>query len=387
MKIETRKISELKGWDRNPRTISEKAYAELIHQIKELKPYKPLLINEEGIVLGGNMRLKAFKELGIDEIECSVVHAPDEPTMVKYALSDNDQKGKTELDQLIDIIGSYPDIDFGDYSVYTKEAQSLNEIIDSMKEVEEDEAPEVSDEPAISKIGEVYQLGRHRLMCGDSTKIEDVEKLMDGKKADMVFTDPPYGMDLDTDYTAIMDRGKKYDKVIGDSEEWIFDKANHFDCAEQIWWGADWYRRTLPVGGSWFVWDKQISEHDGLSHTGSLFELAWSKSPHKREIIKAPYFRFYGMDTKQRLHPTQKPVKLCAWFIEKLSKENETVVDLFGGSGSTLIACEQTNRICYGMEIDEKYCDVIRKRYAKFIGKGEEWEKETPKIDTYVEKQ
>jgi ParB-like chromosome segregation protein Spo0J len=138
MKIETRKISELKGWDRNPRTISEKAYTELINQIKELKPYKPLLINEDGVVLGGNMRLKAFKELGIDEIECSVVHAPDEPTMVKYALSDNDQKGKTELEQLIDIIGSYPDIDFKDYSVYTKDAQSLNEIIDSMKEVEED---------------------------------------------------------------------------------------------------------------------------------------------------------------------------------------------------------------------------------------------------------
>jgi DNA modification methylase len=151
-------------------------------------------------------------------------------------------------------------------------------------------------------------------------------------------------------------------------KEWIFDLANHFDCDEQIWWGGDWYRRTLPAGGSWYVWDKQISEHDGKSHTGSLFELAWSKTPHKREIIKSPYFRFYGMDTKQRLHPTQKPVKLCSWFINELSKENWNIIDLFGGSGSTLIACEQLNRKCFMMEISPVYIDVIIKRWENFTG-------------------
>ena len=120
----------------------------------------------------------------------------------------------------------------------------------------------------------------------------------------------------------------KYSEVIGDDKDFDFNAVNYFDCAEQFWWGADWYRKTIPDGGSWFVWDKQISDHDGLSHTGSLFELVWSKTSHKREIIKVPYFRFYGMDTKNRLHPTQKPEKLCVWFIEKFSKDGNTVVDL-----------------------------------------------------------
>jgi DNA modification methylase len=212
------------------------------------------------------------------------------------------------------------------------------------------------------KMGDLWQIGEHRLLCGDSTKKEDVERVMGGEKADMVFTDPPYGMNLDTDYSGIMNRGNKYEKVIGDDKEWLFDSANYYDCDEQIWWGADWYRRTLPIGGSWFVWDKQISEHDGASHTGSLFELAWSKTPHKREIIKVPFFRFYGMDTEKRLHPTQKPERLCAWFIEKFSKEYAVIADPFIGSGTTMVACQNLNRKCRGIEISPSYCAVILQR-------------------------
>ena len=185
MRIEVWSLGKLKNWENNPRDISEEAFGDLIAEINELKPYKPLLINEEGIVLGGNMRLRAFRQLGIKEIECSVVHADTPELMLKYALSDNDQKGRTDGEKLANLIGNIPDIDLSSYSVHLQEPTNIQDLLDQFKEVVEDEVPEVSDEPAISKLGEVYQLGRHRLMAGDSTKIEDVEKLMDGKKADM----------------------------------------------------------------------------------------------------------------------------------------------------------------------------------------------------------
>lgn len=245
----------------------------------------------------------------------------------------------------------------------------------------------------------------HFIMCADSAVKENVERLMDGKKADMVFTDPPYGMNLDTDYTKMRPdteasrkfqqakgktTNKNYDRVIGDSEEWIFDSANHFDCAEQFWWGADWYRRTLPAGGSWFVWDKRQND-DGSNLDemfGSVFELCWSKTRHKREIARIKYASLFGTereDIKKRLHPTQKPILLAAWFIERFSKADWLIADLFLGSGSTLIACEQTDRICYGMELDEKYLDVIRKRWAKYVY-PDRWEKEWEILTPAIEK-
>jgi DNA modification methylase len=263
------------------------------------------------------------------------------------------------------------------------------------EEVIEDEVPEVTENP-VSKLGEVYQLGRHRLLCGDSTKIEDVEKLMDGQKADMVFTDPPYGIDLDTDYSGMPSRWNnknmyqnKFKKVEGDSKPFNATHLFNFGTKEVFLWGADYYANTLPdggVNGTYFVWDKREAENFDKM-LGSPYELCWSKQKHKKEFIRMRWASFLhgqateGEQSKNRVHPTQKPQALASWFYKKFSKENDIIVDLYGGSGSFLIACEQTNRICYGMEIDPRYCDVIRKRYAKFIGKEEEWQTVTPKIN------
>jgi DNA modification methylase len=264
---------------------------------------------------------------------------------------------------------------------------------DEETEIKEDEAPEVSDEPAVSKLGEIYQLGRHRVMCGDSTIKENVDALMGGVLADMVFTDPPYGMDLDTDFSSLKSklntfgknqkRGGKYDKVIGDNQE--YNPSHLLELADEvITWGADYYADKLPKGGSWYVWDKRLDDTSDKMY-GSCFELAWSKVKHKRDIIRVKWAGLFGTETqdiKKRVHPTQKPIEVCAWFIDKLSKIDNVIVDLFLGSGSTLIACEQTNRICYGMELDPKYCDVIRKRYWKFTHDNNEdgWEDGTPVI-------
>lgn len=229
----------------------------------------------------------------------------------------------------------------------------------------------------------------HFVMCGDSTDRANVELLMNGEKADMVFTDPPYGMDLDTDYTKMGNtkvKGNTYDRVIGDNADYdakhIFDTFSY--CREIFLWGADWYYNTLPLHGSWIVWDKRNEASDGL--TGNHFEMLWSKQRHRRRIIRHLWSGFTARNADTaRVHPTEKPTKVLADVLKEYSGDGDVIVDLFLGSGSTLIACEQTDRICYGMELDPKYVDVIRKRYAKFTSPDgqlpENWEELTPAIE------
>ena len=375
MKLEFIEVSKLKESPYNPRIHPEKALERLEKSIEKFGFTNPILVQKStNQIIAGHARLKAAKEAGLKKVPVIFLDF-DDVTAKAYNITDNRLAELTEWDypKLKDLI---TEIDTGaiDVELTGFDDEELKEIFDYDSGNGKEETFDVDAElekikKAKTKTGDLYQLGEHRLLCGDATKKEDVERLMDGKKADMVFTDPPYGINLDTDYTAIMNRGKQYSKVIGDEIEWNFNKANWFDCAEQFWFGAENYRYTLPRNGSWFVWDKQISEHDGASHTGSLFELLWSKTKHKREIINAPYFRFYGMDTKERLHPTQKPVILLEWFIKKFSIKDNLIIDLFGGSGSTLIACEKLNRKCRMMEIDQLYCDVIIKRWEDFASK------------------
>ena len=220
-------------------------------------------------------------------------------------------------------------------------------------------------------------------MCGDSTKESDVDKLMNGEKADMVFTDPPYGMNLDTDYTDMNSKfkgskgGNKYNKVIGDNNDFkpelITTIFKNFDyCKEVFIWGADYFAEYIENknNGSWIVWDKRLDESADKMY-GSCFEMCWSKNKHKREIARIKWAGIFGMEKehdKKRVHPTQKPMLLTEWFFNKWGKGLSIIVDLYLGSGSTLIACEKTNRICYGMELDTKYCDVIIERWEQFTG-------------------
>ena len=221
-------------------------------------------------------------------------------------------------------------------------------------------------------------------MCGDSTKREDVEKLMDGKKADMVYNDPPYGMLLDADFSGMkgIGSGNKYDNVIGDHDDFtndfILKPLEWFNyCKEIFMWGADYYAEILPNKnkGSWIVWDK-MQNGDGANDKydkmfGSNFELCWSKKKHKRAIARVLWKGIFGLQKepgKKRFHPTQKPVELSSWFIKLFSGEENLIIDLFLGSGSTLIACEKTNRICFGMEIDPKYISIILDRWQEYTG-------------------
>ena len=231
-------------------------------------------------------------------------------------------------------------------------------------------------------------------MCGDATLKENIELLTDGNKIDMVFTDPPYGMGLETNFakrgarSSWSTKGKNqkdrnqilkrsnYRPVIGDDKP--FDPSFIFErfpkVAEIFLWGADYYAERIPDKnkGSWVVWDKRKGIED-VTFTLAEFELCWSKKRHAREIARILWFGASGLgkeDTKQRVHPTQKPVELVMWFFDKFGGNN--VVDMYIGSGTTLIACEKSNRRCYGMEIDPHYCDVVIKRWEDFTGQKAE---------------
>ena len=385
--METRKISELKNWDKNPRSIKEKDFERLKKQITELGQYKPLLITEDGTVLGGNMRLRAYKALGIDDIWVSVVDAPTEEKKLEYALSDNDRAGFYDSDLLANMIPDFPDFEWADYAVDLKEPQSLQDLIDKFTPVEEDEVPEVPTE-AISKLGEVYQLGRHRLMCGDAIKIEDVEKLMNGQKADMVFTDPPYGVAYTGgQFYSGKPSPNRREEIIGDrnliyqesiSNAVAYSKGGAFYIFYGSGFSAEVLTQLKNAGleqRAIIIWKKLNTGYGDLnSNYKNNYE------PMFYGVIKGKGANWNG-DTTQtttwefdkpkhnELHPTMKPIELIVKALNNSSKQDDIVLDLFGGSGSTLIACEQTNRTCYMMELDPKYCDVIRTRYQNFIDK------------------
>src|SRR3990167_5156959 len=219
------------------------------------------------MILGGNRRYKAGLDVRMDEVPVKVAGGLTEAQEKEFMIKDNVSGGEWDWDALLN---EWETEQLDDWGLDVPE-----DFLDKKEVVEDDFDTTPPVEPK-TKMGELWTLGTHKLLVGDSTKREDVERLMGGEKADMVYCDPPYGMNLDTDYSSMsgsmgIKSGKIYRPLIGDNEEWDFEKANWFDCDEQFWWGGDWYRRTLPLGGSWFVWDKRRDEKQDEGF-GSTFE-------------------------------------------------------------------------------------------------------------------
>jgi DNA modification methylase len=365
----------------NSRTHDDSQVTQLAASIREFGFTNPILLDDDNNLIAGHGRLMGAKKLGMSEVPAIVVTGLDDRKRRALVIADNklalnagwdDEILKNELS---DLAG-----DFGELMGFSEDelvALLQPEQVEGL--TDEDEVPEVPEQP-VTVLGDVWLLGNHRLMCGDSTSIDAVERLMDGQKADMVFTDPPYGMGLDTDYSKMSGaegKGKKYDAGVVDSfSPEMVNSIFSLNAKEVFIWGADYFAHLLPDRneGSWFVWDKRESGESGKNvdgRFGSMFELCWSKVKHKREIIRymwAGMMKQSDLD-KGRHHPTQKPANLAVNFIEKYSDQKSIVADLFGGSGSTLIACEKTNRQSRLMELDPKYCDVIIKRWQDFTGK------------------
>ena len=356
MKIVKRKISELIAAEYNPRKINKVQEQDLKDSLTRFGLVDPIIINineeRKNIVIGGHQRLRVWADLGNTEIDCNQLDLIlDKERELNIRLNKN---GGSFDDELVKEYFDYEELTewgFTPDELFDKEETTADGLID------DDEIPEAKESKV--KRGDIWKLGEHRIMCGDSTSSDDVAKLMNGEKADMVFTDPPYGMNA-VSKSGVLSARYKTD-IIGDDNTDIARDSfslihSLFNC-KQIWWGANYYSEFLPSAEGWIVWDKN---NGGSDQTDC--ELAWTNFRSVCRLYKK------ASEKINRIHPTQKPVELFLWSIKKFKVEFNIVLDVFLGSGSTLIAAEKLNRKCYGMELDEKYCDVIIERWEQFTG-------------------
>lgn len=373
LRLETKKVADLSFDPENARSHSKQNLDAIRASLETFGQRKPIVLDSAGVVVAGNGTLQAAISLGWAEIETVSVPPDWTPEQTKaFALADNRTAELAAWNPEV-LAAQLVELEESGFKIEEFGFEKI-EVADAPKEIVEDQVPESA--PQRSSLGDVWQLGRHRLMIGDSFSKSDVDKLMDKQTADMVFTDPPYGMNLDTDYSK-MGSNRSYAEVIGDNKQ--FDASfllEYFSqCKEIFLWGADYYVETLareyPNLGSWIIWDKYSDERVGLldGKFGSAFETCWSKQVHRRELARVLVTTNYtARGDETRVHPTQKPVALAKWFFDRYGKTATNIVDLFGGSGFTLIACEQLGKTAFVMELDPKYCDIIITRWENLTG-------------------
>lgn len=366
--IEWIQTTDLVPYARNSRTHSEAQVAQIAGSIKEFGFNNPVLIDPDGGIIAGHGRVMAAQKLGLEKVPAVRLDHLTETQRKAYVIADNrlalnagwdDQMLTLELQEL--------DTENFDLSLLGFETDELNALLNPIKETEgltdEDAVPDVPEEPK-TKPGDIYKLGRHRLMCGDATMIADVEKLMDGTYPDLIHTDPPYGMNA-VSKSGVLKEKYKTDIIGDDTTDVAKDSFNLiyglYPDAKQIWWGANYYSSCLPDSECWLVWDKNNGQSDQTD-----CELAWANF---RSVVR----QFTQASEKtNRVHPTQKPVSLMEWIIKRFNVSAKTIADFFGGSGSTLIAAEKHDIAGYIMEKDPRYCDVIVKRWEDFTGQKAE---------------
>ncbi len=349
--------------------------------IQEFGWQQPIVVDKNGVIIVGHGRWEAYKkfkdEFKLKKPEIKIAHLTKEQAKA-YRLADNKlNESDWDMDLVIEELKELDD-DLVELTGFDKDL-----LIEP--EDKDDQVPEVPEEPK-AKLGDIYQLGRHRIMCGDSTKRDDVEKLMDGERADMVFTDPPYALfGNSTGVAGIVD-----DKMVRPFFRDILNNCKIFTKEfGHIYTCCDWHSAS-----SWFEVSKDVKLpaknciiwNKGRGGIGGMYqmcyEMIWfftnapefNKTATKRKAGertvngKPNIWDFKRVGGKERQHNAAKPVELVCEAIKNSSDNDNIVLDLFLGSGSTLIACEKTNRICYGMELDPKYIDVIIQRYEDYTG-------------------
>jgi DNA modification methylase len=385
MKIQEVAVNKLIPYAKNSRTHSPEQVGQIAASIKEFGFRNPILVDGVGII-AGHGRLMAAQKLGLDQVPTIDCSDMTESQKKAYIIADNKLALNAGWDNAMLTIEMQELEDEGfDLTLLGFDDKELNallqpEIVEGL--TDEDAVPDVPVEPK-TKLGDIYILGNHRLMCGDSTSIDAVEKLVADTTIDLCYTDPPYGINesgnrvgrgnLGNADSKIMAKGVVYKDFKDDTIDYAVEAYQIVEgvlqVKRQVWWGANYYCHALPQSNNWFVWDKRTE--DKYKNTNSDAEMAWVKS----EWSSVRIFRHLWMGLvkgsehgQARVHPTQKPVALAEWSFDYF-KNVSTVLDLFGGSGSTLIACEKTNRHCLMMEFEPHYCDVIVKRWEDFTGK------------------
>lgn len=399
--MKNRDITTIKPYGKNAKKHPDKQIKQVADSIQEFGFNQPIVVDMKGVVVVGHGRLEAAKLLGMTEVPCIELNLTEEQAK-SYRLADNKlNESDWDMELLI------PELKELSAPMFNLTGFSADLLIEN-----EDRDDDVPEAPERSKLGDVYQIGKHRILCGDSTKIEDVSKLMDGTKADMVFTDPPYNVN----YSG---RGKETSNTIENDnmskeafDEFLFATFQAYKTATKI--SAPFY--VCHSSSSQIAFEQAMAKTDlivknQIIWNKTIASMGWGDYRRKHEpIFYATYgkkkVKFYGdrreytvwneswnigriekmlkaIATKQERggstvwtigrdqnykHPTQKPIELLIIALANSSKAEDIVLDLFLGSGSTLIGCEKSNRICYGMELDPKYIDVIVQRYVNFTG-------------------
>lgn len=390
MRFEKRDVNILTPADYNPRKNlqpGDKEYEKIKNSISEFGYVDPIIINSDDTIIGGHQRLKVLKDLGFTEVDCVVVEM-DKTKEKALNVALNKISGSWNVALLKDLIDDLKDSDF-DIEFTGFEPPELDEMFNQLydKDTEEDDfdVDEELKEPAISKPGDLWLLGRHRLICGDSTKAETYEKLMDGKKANLTVTDPPYGVAYDGSqgtikndnlkdeefYTFLLDAFKNMENSMtndasiyvfhADTKGLIFRRAFE-DAGFYLSGVCQWVKQSLVLGRSPYQWKNEPC----------LF--GWKKKGKHKWYTGRKETTIWEFDrpTKSKLHSTMKPIPLIAYPIKNSTTINSIVLDPFSGSASTMIACEQTDRIGYAIELEEKFVDVGVKRYIEYVGSSDE---------------
>jgi DNA modification methylase len=392
MKIEIVDINTIKPYENNPRKLKDSAIEKVAKSIKEFGFRQPIVVDKEKIIVVGHTRYRASKKLGLTNVPITIADNLTPEQINAYRIADNRTNEEAEWD--IELLKTeLKDLQLKDFDLDLTafDEDQLNNFLFEEKDglTDEDAVPETPEEP-ITKLGDIWKLGKHKLICGDSTKLDTYEKLCKETKVDLYLTDPPYNVSY---------VGKTKDKLTIQNDKQTDDEFIQF--LSQAFVSAD---SVLKMGGAFYIWH---SDSEGLNFRLACIEakwklrqtLIWSKnsmvmgrqdyhwqhepclygwkegSSHswysdrkQTTIIK------YDRPTKSKLHPTMKPVGLMEYLVKNSSKQEDIILDSFLGSGSTLMACEKLDRICYGVELDPKYCDVIVKRWEQFTGKKAELE-------------
>ena len=373
-------INKIKANPENPRIIKDEKFQKLVRSIQEFPEMlnlRPIVVNQDMVILGGNMRHKAAKEAGLKEIPIIVADNLDEAKEREFIIKDNVGFGQWDWDALANLWEPDELYDWGldlplDFET-VEEAEALEDDFEVNDDIETDIV-----------LGDLFEIGEHRLLCGDSTDSDAVAKLMDGDKADMVFTDPPYGMAYESnawDSKKSEVKQKRTDTQILNDENTnvgqdalnliplFLENNRHF----YIWCRWDCFNdfkevcQNIGKIKSVVVWDKGGPGLGDLKGSYGDSEWAIFGMIGRRELKERQngVWQVNRMKGLQMQHPTQKPLEICERGINNSTNVNELILDLFLGSGSTMVASHQLKRKCYGMELDPKYCQVIIDRMKK----------------------
>ena len=390
MLIEKKNTADLLPADYNPRKDlkpGDAEYEKLKRSIEQFGYVEPVIWNQTtGHVVGGHQRLKVLMDMGMTEVDCVVV-AMDEEKEKALNIALNKISGDWDKDKLALLIADLQGADF-DVSLTGFEPAEIDALFkDTLKDGVKDDDFNVGAElaqPTMTKLGDIWTLGRHRLICGDSTKAETYDLLMGGTKANLVITDPPYNVNYEGSagkikndnmadeafYNFLLDAyTQMHSAMADDASIYVFHadteglnfRRAFADAGFYLSGCCIWKKQSLVLGRSPYQWQ----------HEPCLY--GWKKNGKHQWYTGRKETTIWEFDKPKKNgdHPTMKPIPLLAYPIMNSSMSNSVVLDPFGGSGSTLIACEQTDRICYTVELDEKFCDVIVKRYIEQVGSAE----------------